>query len=59
MLIQKDYWMMKEPPQKGVYRGDIAERLEVHPGTVSQQSALGRLARSNAALAHLCQPRTR
>ena len=52
MLIQKDYWMMKEPRQKGVYRGDIAERLEVHPGTVSQQSTLGRLAR-------LCQPRTR
>ena len=54
MLIQKDHWMMKEPRQKGVYRGDIAERLEVHPGAVSQQSTLGRRARRPTRRSPVC-----
>jgi hypothetical protein len=54
MLIQKDHWMMKEPRQKGVYRGDIAERLGVHPGTASQRSVSGRLAHGPTRRSPVC-----
>ena len=36
MLTQEDYWMIKELHERGMYRKDIADRLGVHPKTVSR-----------------------
>ena len=62
MLTQADYWMVNELRQQGVYRGDMAERLGVHPGTASQRSVSGRLAhgptRRSPVCANLAPPKT-
>ena len=36
MLTQEDYWMIQELHERGVYQIDIADRLGVHPKTVSR-----------------------
>ena len=36
MLTQEDYWMIKELHERGLYRKDIADRLGVHPKTVTR-----------------------
>jgi len=36
MLTQEDYWMIQELHDRGVYQIDIADRLGVHPKTVSR-----------------------
>ena len=36
MLTQEDYWMIKELHEQGLYRKDIADRLGVHPKTVTR-----------------------
>ncbi len=36
MLTQEDYWMIKELHERGIYRKDIADRLGVHPKTITR-----------------------
>ena len=36
MLTQEDYWMIRELHERGLYRKDIADRLGVHPKTVTR-----------------------
>ena len=36
MLTQEDFWMIQELHHKGVYQGEIAERLGVHRKTVGR-----------------------
>ena len=36
MLTQEDYWMIKELHERGMYRKDIADRLGVHPKTITR-----------------------
>ena len=36
MLTQEDYWMIRELHEQGLYRKDIADRLGVHPKTVTR-----------------------
>ena len=36
MLTQEDCWMIRELHERGLYRKDIADRLGVHPKTVTR-----------------------
>ena len=36
MLTQEHYWMIRELHERGLYRKDIADRLGVHPKTVTR-----------------------